>query len=141
MFKSIFIIIGIIILTIALLAFLDIANENLQMARIDANGALAIARCKSFYDLIIDYKNKKDRYPSSLEEGLEFLLGKKGLYYLKEIRESGKGYGYYYELTGTGFSLRAVPKKNGKTGRFIFYMDETKNIQACDINNECSIVE
>jgi len=133
--KNIVILITAII--ILLLGLSQFFVPNMTTAKKEANEYQASIACRTIQEACEMYKKVYGDYPNDLE-----ILGRDSHGFLSKELSKGKtlGYNYYYERTQKGFSLTALPLRMQETGRFIFYLDETGRMTACDKNSSCAAI-
>lgn len=124
-------------IVILLLGLSQLFAPNMTTTKKETNEYKASVACRTIQEACEMYKKVYGDYPKDLA-----ILGTDSHGFLSKELSKGKtlGYNYYYELTQKGFSLRALPFKIQETGRFIFYIDETGPLIACDKNSSCTTI-
>ena len=105
-----------------------------QMAKIQANAREtgAIATMKTIFSAQIQYQSTFNKFATSLAQlgppsGTGGAEGPEAAGLIPGSLASGESSGYIFTLTGTasGYTVSAVPKVFGTTGRRTFYLDQS----------------
>jgi len=107
----------------------EIFLPNMGAAKIAANEYGAYFSCRTIHEACEIYKSRFGAYPENLAA-----LAK---VHKDLARERIPGYSLYLETVPPGYVVRAVPLMFNRTGRYMFQMDESGTVSACDKNGEC----
>ncbi len=127
-----FSLIELLIVIAIILIILSIALPQMSKSRMHAQEMAAVATMKTITTVQTQYMSQFGQYAASLAElgppaSTGSPEGPKNAALISGSLASGTSGGYLYTVnaTGTGYSVSAVPKTFGSTGRRTFYCDQT----------------